>query len=362
MNIAIQNIHLLPNLFGLGIHNYALELVRRGFVRHLYFSERDVARALRAVRAYLHNRPHGIDWSNVEIVFSPRTLRSTCDILLNFNSHTGANDFTPAVRRFEGIKVWHASDYFWNEPASAVNRRFEAFGVDYVLGYARHDRHCAYFQKSFPKFAGKVIPVPFGFAPRFAVTTAFSERIARCVGLGAVNPLRPLEYPIQNFRESADFYPDEAWMHRFRRKLLLNRHRMSDVFDSMFPEFPRIKDFSYDLVAKMNAYKMVTTCESIFCFPPAKAYEGPACGAVLVCADHGCFRDVGFVDGENCVMYRRDDVDDFADKVRYYVGNDIELSRIQESGTTFVRSRFSHRAVAEYLFKALSALRGQNAA
>ena len=145
-------------------------------------------------------------------------------------------------------------------------------------------------------------------------------------------------------------------MHRFRRRLLLNRHRMTDVFDSKLPEFPQIKDFGYDLVAVMNEYRMITACESIFSFPPAKAYEGPACGAVLVCAKHGCYEDYGFTDGQNCVMYERDNVDDFADKVRFYARNSDELARIQAIGTAFVRARFSHTAVEARLFNDLSVL------
>ena len=36
MRIAIQNIHYLPNLADLGIHDYILDLLRDGHVRILY--------------------------------------------------------------------------------------------------------------------------------------------------------------------------------------------------------------------------------------------------------------------------------------------------------------------------------------
>ncbi|MEO8103395.1 MAG: hypothetical protein ABI790_12775, partial [Betaproteobacteria bacterium] len=49
---------------------------------------------------------------------------------------------------------------------------------------------------------------------------------------------RPLDAPVRNYRETADFYPDECWFHKFRRDLVLEKERLSDCMDSMLPEFP----------------------------------------------------------------------------------------------------------------------------
>ncbi len=354
MNLAIHNIHLAPNIFNLGIHNYVLDLVRDGHVRFLYFDDHNAKNIAGLVRRLMNGQASKIPWGNAEFIFSARTLRSKCDGLLSFNSYAGSDGFSSSVRSFSGLKIWHAGDYFWNEPGSRLNQRFESHGIDYLMGYASHDAHCPYFNKTFPLYRGKVIPVPFGFADRFVPTTPLVGRKNKCVALGSVNPLRPLDFTRHNYRETADFFPDECWFHKFRRMLVLNRERLLPVLDSMLPVFSQIKDFSYDLVAKFNEYRMFVSCESIFFFPPAKAFEGPACGSVMICADHDCNREFGFRDGENCIMYRPYDVDDFADHVRHYQGNEADLEAIQRTGTDFVRNHFSHQAIAKYLHARIS--------
>lgn len=359
MNIAIQNIHLTPNLYSTGfkgIHNYIISLVSQNYVKYLYFDECNAWAIQRAVRNFLKNNSYGIPWKNVELIFSAKTLRNKCDVLLNFNTYTGKHDFTSGVKSFDGPKIWHIGDYFWNDPGSVINQYLEKYGIDYLLGYASHDRHCDYFQKTFPNYNGKVIPVPFGFSDRFESQIPFEERKNKCVGLGSVNHLRPLQYPVHNYRETADFYSDESWFHRFRRMLVLRKEQLGSVMDSMFPEFPRMKDFGYDIVAKFNEYRMFVSCESIFFFPSAKAFEGTACGTVMVCADHECNREFGFVDGENCIMYRLYDVDDFTDKVSFYQNHESALKEIQKKSIEFVHTNYSHSAISKLIYERIATI------
>ena len=106
----------------------------------------------------------------------------------------------------------------------------------------------------------------------------------------------------------------------------------------------------------LNAYRMFVTCESILFFPPAKTFEGPATGAVMICSDHECNQVLGFADGVNCIMHRQFDVDDFHDKVSYYLDHPEELRAIHERGTRFVRREYSHEAVARKLHDDITAV------
>jgi hypothetical protein len=359
MNIAIHNIHLTPNLGHIGIHDYVIDLVRDGWVRHLYFDTEQFGspRSAMLFARFLKNKRFlNVRWDDVEFVFSAQTLAARCDVLLNFNTHLGRSQFTKGVKDFDGLKIYHVNDYWWNNPGSRVNRLLENYGVDYVMAYASHDKYCAYFQRTFQRYLGKVIPVPFGFGERFRLIVPFEDRENKCVAVGAVNHLRPLNFAVDNFREAADFFPDEAWFHKFRRLIVLNRDCLAPCMDSMLPQFPQMKDFTYDLVAKFNHYRMFVSCESIFFFPPAKYYEGPACGSVLICSDHECNKDLGFEGGNNCITYRLYDIDDLEDKMRYYQGNPQELSVIQRKGTQFVRDHFSQRQIAKNLFRDIEAI------
>jgi spore maturation protein CgeB len=121
--------------------------------------------------------------------------------------------------------------------------------------------------------------------------------------------------------------------------------------DSMLPEFPAIKDFKYDLVAKFNEYRMFVTCESIFLFPSAKVFEGTACCTALICADHDCNREYGFEDGRNCIMYQQYNLDDFYDKVAWYQRNESRLSEIAAAGHRFVTGNYSQESVANKIWE-----------
>lgn len=359
MNIAIQNIHLLPNLGDIGIHNYILDLVSSGKVRYLYFEEDTLKKNILLSRNLKLNKilKEITKNNNVEYIYTSKKLNSTCDLLLNFNTHTKDHDFTDNIKKFEGLKIWHVGDYFWNEPGSIINERYQKYGVDYLFGYSSHDKYCEYFQTVFPSYIGKVIPVPFGFQKRFKKTREFSDRLNKCVALGSVNPLRPLQYNIQNYIESSNFYPDEAWFHKFRRMILLKQSQLRSSTDIILPVFPKIKDFDYDLVEKFNEYQMFVSCESIFHFPPAKFFEGPACGTALVCAKTGCNLQYGFKDGINCIMYKEYDVADYKEKVEYYQHHPEKLIEIQKNGYNYVRKHFSHEKIAENIIRDISGLK-----
>ena len=347
MRIALHNIHNLP--FNLQFHDYIFELLRGKHVSVLYFSDRSVENYVRTLYRLIRyksisSRLNGIAWNELEFVFTASELNRKVDVLLNLNLMCFPNiksDFSRGVAKFSGIKIFHLGDYFWYRPGSETYKLLQSVGVDHLLGYAMHDKYCSYFQEHFPKYKGKVWGIPFGYTPRFVATTPFSKRKTKAVALGSVNPLRPLNAPIFNYQETADFFPDENWFHKFRRDLILNKNLLSNEMDSMLPEFPLIKDFKYDLVAKFNEYQMFVTCESIFSFPSAKVFEGMACQTALVCSDLDCNKEYGLKDGENCIMFKSNSVIDFQEKVKYYQSNLKELEAIAIEGERFVRANFS---------------------
>lgn len=356
MRVALHNIHRLP--INLEIHGYVLELLRQRLVTVLFFSDHSGVRFVKTLYRLARSDNYrqkfrGIDWREFEFVFTPQQLSRKADVLLNLNlmyMPKLTTEFGSGLSRFDGLKIFHVGDYFWYHPGSEVNGLLQSAGVDHVFGYAMHDRYCAYFHSHFPEYRGKVWGIPFGFAPRFLSRKPFAARVSKAVAVGSVNPLRPLHEAVRNYRETADFFMDECWFHKFRRQLVLNRTQLANVMDSMLPEFPAIKDFRYDLVAKLNDYRMLVTCESIYLFPSAKVFEGPACGTALVCADHQCLREYGFEDGQNCIMYRQYDLGDFRAKVASYQENESRLTEIATRGHSFVTKNYSHKNVADRLW------------
>ena len=359
MKIALHNIHLLPNL---QFHSYVYDLLLEKKVQVLFFSDPTGFSYIQAFYRYFkydnfRSKLNSIDWSAFDLVFTSKELNSRADVLLNLNLMCFDridSEFSDSVKKFDGLKVFHIGDYFGYRPASITNKNLESVGVNYLLGYSMHDKYCKYFSHYFPEFKNRVWTLPFGYAPRFELKKPFNSRINKSIAVGSVNPLRPLNDKIESFIEPANFFPDESWFHIFRRKLILNKNYLLNEMDSMLPEFPQIKDFKYDLPSKFNEYKMFVACESIYNFPPAKYYEGMACGTVLFCSDHDCNKEIGLVDGNNCVMFKQNDFLDFKDKVKFYQSNTQNLNEISNNGLKFVSANYSHSNVINLLMDSIS--------
>ncbi len=352
MNIAIRNLHR-TGITGFAFHGYITELLRSGAVSHLYFDEDPfLTEAFVALRKQYGWKTLGLD--RIKVIFREEELHADCDVLLNFASLP--EDFTPAVKRFQGLKIFHLMDYFWSEPLSVKAARLKEYGVDYVFGYGSPDRYCEYFRRFAPEFSGRVIPLPFGFAPRFREIRPFHERLRKCVAVGSVRPLRFPDIDPQNWQEVADFHHPQAWFHPFRRQLVEHKKELASVMDSMLPEFPRYRDYDYDMVAKLNDYQLFTSDESIFFFPSAKAFEGPAAGTVMVCSDHACFRDFGFQDGVNCLMHAEGSVADFRKRVDAVIQDEERLAALAAAGRDFVVARYAHPVIARTLAAIISRL------
>ena len=157
LNIAIHNLHKLPQLAEAGrgnINGYALELIARGYVKYLYFDDYHFLNAYGSSildvisRIFKVHSPEKLGIDMAELIFSPKKLRSRCDVLLNFNV-TREEEFTGGVKKFDGLKIFHAMDHFWIDPASRKNKNLVSHGVDYLLAYSRYDRYCKYFQHYF---------------------------------------------------------------------------------------------------------------------------------------------------------------------------------------------------------------------
>jgi glycosyltransferase involved in cell wall biosynthesis len=351
MRVALHNIHRLPDL---QFHSYVYDLLRLKLIRVLYFSDPTGITFVKhlvklAKQQSLRNNYKGINWRDFDFVFTVNDLNQKADVLLNLNLMCFTNtssEFPSSLSKFQGLKIFHVGDYFWYRPGSVTNKLLRSIGVDHLLGYAMHDRYCSYFQKYFPDYHEKVWGIPFGFTPRFVSEKPFEERLSKAVALGSVNPLRPLHEPVYNYLESADHFPDECWFHKFRRQLVLNKDGLSGVMDSMLPEFPLIKDFKYDLVAKFNEYQMFVTCESIMYFPSAKVFEGMACETAVICADLECNKEYGLEDGKNCIMFEPYNLDDFKEKVQFYQADPKVLAQIASEGYRFVKQNYSKHGVA----------------
>ena len=350
MKIAIQNIHKLSGLAGFKLHNYAVEMVKRGHVDLLYFDDPSFLLTFDFLTIFRKYRAGDLGLLNTRISFDPKDL-DECDVLLNFES--SPEQFTPAVKNFKGLKIFHAMDYFWYERFETKLKRLREYGIDYVMGYSSHDLDDPFFMHMAPEYKGKTIPVPFGYTPRFSYRTPFNERKHKCAGIGSAQPMAlPESSPEINWKERADFFAarGQKWFHPFRRALVEHKEELSDIMDSYFPEHSPYVEYRTDMTQRFNDYQMFVCDESALNWPTAKSYEGPVSGCVMVCSDHPCFTRYGFEDGANCVKHKQMDIADFRRVVTNTLADEKKLNEISQNGKNFIKTTYSQQAIADKLY------------
>lgn len=304
---------------------------------------------------------HGIEKGRFDFAFTAGELRRKADALVCFNYLPHGPRNRPP-RRFGGLKVWHTMDFVFNAPRA--NAALDRGGVSAVMGYCDHSRHSAFFLAHYPRYTGRVIPVPFGFAPRFEERTPMSARIQKVIALGSVNPVAEKGFPQETSVDAyVRFYPEEKWTHRWRRLLVEHGADLADLMDSQLPVWPATKNPEYDAVEMLNRYALFANDEGLMAFPPARTYEGLAAGAILVGNQHPCYAEIGLKDGVNCVLHRPLDIGDFREKVSRLLSQPDKLAAIAHAGRALVRDHYSHAAIAQELRRRLEALwRGEESA
>lgn len=345
MKIVVQNPHLTSDTWASGINDYVVEFLRifRPAIRitppHRY---------IKWIRFLRKKRLPLTGWN---YVLSTSEL-NRYDVWISFNGTSMIlHDEIPA--HFSGLKLYHVMDYsFWTNEAAAA---FHDAKVDYLLGYARHDQWCDFFKSAFPKYRNRVVPVPFGFAPRFENNIPFSQRIRKCAALGSVNPVRdPMSDP-QSISAYTSFFSNMEWAHPMRQAIRENLGALEDIIENYLPILPATKNLGYDSVEVLNRHQLFVNDDSIMHYPPARTFEGPACGCVMVCSDHPCFEDYGWQDDCNCVRHRFADMKDFERVVRKALRDQGRLVEIHANSVTHIQA-FSHKAIANGLHEMIQAL------
>lgn len=345
MRVAVQYPQFLRRNQARNFDGYNFEFVRqfRPLI-YLPFWRHRISRASRWRKDLLQN---GLDPDDFEFIYTVEELNRRADVLVCFNQAACLSGNQPP-KNFNGLKIWHVMDF--NFRAAECYELLRERGVEFVMAYTRLDRYCGFFRRFYPGYIEKVISVPFGFGKRFQNQTVFAERILKVLAMGAINPVnQDLASGDQVLREYCEFYREFPFSQMWRHKLAKNQDALSDLLESYLPVYPQISRPTDDPVTLLNRYALFANDESICEFPPARTYEGTACGAAMVSSDHECFKELGFKDGINCIMHHRQDLESFREKVKYYLARPVELAAIAQRGCEMVRARYTHEAVAQKL-------------
>lgn len=325
-----------------GFHGYAIEFINQ-YADCIYLNKRRIGKDL-GYKVQLWKM--GIK-RHIRFIHSLEMAPDFKNVLIGFTVPLDDDD---EILKFKGKKYFHLMDYYLFVSRNQIF--LKKYGIDKVIGHTQMDINCDFFKKYYPEYIGKVISLPFGYQSRFKCKTPFNERKNIAVGLGSINPVNdPLleEYAKKEFLE---YYKNDMFMHPLRRFIQINEEYFNKVVDVRFPTSDKQKDFSYDAVKMLNNYKMFINDAGLANFPPARTYEGIACGCVMVAEDNEIYRELGFIPNVNYIAFEKNNYEQLKERIFYYQKHEDELSKMQEKSLQLSK-KYVHSKIADDLYKIL---------
>lgn len=324
-------------------HGYALEFIIK-YADYIYVHNPLRAHTIRKRLKEL--KPAG----KARVICSLVTVNRKNNIIVGF----GVGGRPPVgLKLFRGIKIFHLTDYYIDVPEK--HNFLKVAKVDYVIGHCQMDLESVFFKEYYPEYIGKVINLPFGYADRFKNIVPFEDRIKKAVGLGSINRMRDALLTKEQTKEMVSFFPNREFQHEVRKFLQDHQKEFEDCVDAIFPSPEKQKDFSYDAVEMLNRYQMFVNDAGFSNFPPARTYEGIACGCVMVAPISSIYSTLGFRNNINYIGYKENNYTDMIEKIRYYIIHQDELLKIQAKSLVLAE-KFTHKNVAEMLYQSIRAI------
>lgn len=254
------------------------------------------------------------------------------------------------LNAFKGKKYFHLMDYYLFVER---NKKFlKRYNIDRVIGHTQMDVNCDFFKKYYYEYIGKVISLPFGYQERFKSITDFKERRNIAIGLGSINPTDDPLLDEAVKKEFVEYYRGEEFMHPLRRYVQTHEEEFRGLVESHFPTPDKQKDFSYDAVEVLNSYKMFLNDAGLSNFPPARTYEGIACGCVMVAEYNKIYEEIGFIPDVNYIAFEKGNYEQLKQKIQYYQEHSDELLKMHEKSVELSK-RYTHSRVADKLYEAI---------
>ncbi len=307
----------------------------------------------------------------VKVYFSVKKLDTENDILLDFSrSIVDIHDQSQlALNRFKGIVMIHFTHYFKN--VVKLSKYLETVEHHIVVAESDLSKNL-FFQRYFPGIES-VYHLPFAFADRFVSQQSWGVRLNKCLALGSITRVKDKAF-VDFFRDVEGLHPMRKIIHEKAdvrngaidsfirgfeetsgvRKIseednfftrLMKRFLPFFLLEKFYPT-PQITYFKFDIVKKLNEYRMFLCSEESVGLPSINAFEGMAAGAVYFGVDDDMYRGIGLLPNVHYVTYEKDNYGDLLSKIHKYQGQEESLYRIAQSGSQYVRDHFSRRQIA----------------
>jgi len=227
-------------------------------------------------------------------------------------------------------------------------------GVDCFVSENNLSKNSEYFRRFFYYYKKNVYVLPFVFEDRFINYQSFGDRRNKVFVSGSLTLWDKHEHSLQDFFE---FYETNNY-HPGRELVLINKDKLINEMDV----FVRCIDLrsnrkirldahqnyykSFNIVQKLNSYRMFMSPEEIHDLPSIGFVEGMACGSAYIGKSDPMYDDIGLKDGVHFIAYDGS-LSDLKEKIHYFQLHEEELERIAITGYRFVHEHFNGEVVAK---------------
>lgn len=288
----------------------------------------------------------------VQIIQNVELLDPNSDVVVGFKIGSSG---TADLENFNGLKIFHTLDYYLD--TTKQNECLLQMKADYCIGHSQLDKVSPFFAKYYPEYVGKVISLPFGYSTRFVNYNSFCDRKKKAVGLGSINLVKDAMCTDEQTKECVEFFAGRTYTHETRKHIQDYAEDYADCIDALFPTPKMQKDFSYDAVEMLNGYKMFVNDAGMSHFPPARTYEGIACGCVMVAEKDDIYHELGFIPDVNYISFEKNNYKQMIEKIRYYIQHEEQLEEMQRKSLMLAKN-YSHEKVADMLYKKIKKIYG----
>lgn len=227
-------------------------------------------------------------------------------------------------------------------------------------------KYSGMWRRDLPWFNKEFVTMPFVFEPRFQNLRPFAERKQKAVSVGTITYMHnitdyygePCAQPARrNCRdlgkersELMDSFNFDYSENQHDKKIKISNNPIVRTYQRLHAKFTgghQKQYYSFNMVEKLNDYRIAVVGEEIMGIPGIGFVEAMACGCAYVGQTVGYYEDYGMVEGVHYIGYDGTK-EDLINKLEYWLRpeNQSRLEKIAVTGCDFVRSHFNKETVA----------------
>ena len=290
---------------------------------------------------------NGLNILKIKTLISPNELKEN-DIFFAFGRMALKNKPLTFLKDKNIIKLFHLTHFMTDTSLMAKNAK--DLEVSYFISENNLYKNSNFFKEYFPYYKQNVYVLPFSYQDRFTNLKSFKERKNKVFVSGSLS-----EFDMLTTTSLKDFfsYFNVNTYHPMRKEIYNSKEILENEIDCyIMPINTNISATdnsfykSFDMVEKLNEYKMLVAPEEVNNLPAIAFIEGMACGCAYIGKKDSMYEDIGFIDGINYIAYDGT-INDLQLKIRYYQNNNDKLEQIAKNGYEFITKKFNAKAITD---------------